>query len=521
VYDVARGRELHQFPGHRSGPLTVAFAPDGKTVITADPPAFSQPVQGWADWSFRVWDPATGKELRVTQVDPGGEVRLVVISPDTRLIAVVTHEGTIHLWDVATGKEVQRWKGPTREVKWQVGREWKTADYTSVQQAMFSPDGKTFMIPGRESVLDRWDTATGKELPPLKVASLRGPSGCFLSPDGRTLLVPTSDPSPAIVAYYLHLLDTASGRSLREMDTSGKGLFQTPINEAVASADGRTWAVLTWLDGPAVVLFEAATGQKRGLLEPGRHRVRTLAFSPDGRFLATGGEELRLWDLATSRTAALAARPGGQDVTSLAFSPDGKRLAVGGYDSAALVYDVAELLKGKGPAPAKPSADELEGLWKDLSGADAARSYQAIHRLAAAPESVSFLKDRLKATPGPDEKRLARLIADLDRDDPEVREKATAELERLGAQAEPALRRALEGQPSAEVRMRVGHLLEKFKPGRLPSAELIRLRALEALEMAGTPEARQVIKGLAGGPADASLTREAKAALERLTARGE
>jgi hypothetical protein len=335
----------------------------------------------------------------------------------------------------------------------------------------------------------------------------------FLSPDGRTLLVP-NELGPHLIGYSLHLLNAASGHLLRKMDPAEAALFKTPINEATASADGRTWAVLAWLDGPKVVLFEAATGQQRGLLNPGRHRVLALAFSPDGRLLATGGEELHLWDLAAGRIAWRGEAPGGLDVTSLAFSPDGTRLAVGGYDSAALVYDVGELLGGKKPAPPKLSADELENLWTDLSGGDGARAYRAVLRLAASHQGVPFLGERLAGLPTPDERRLARLLADLDDNDFAVRERATRELERLGKAAEPALRKALEGAPSAEVRTRVKALLARCDRQHLQAE-----RALEALEMAGTAAAREVIKGLAGGPPAAPLTEAAKAALGRLAAR--
>jgi WD40 repeat protein len=525
IYDVARGKEVHDFPGHRSIPLTLAFARDGKTVITADPRASSQPATVWADWSFRVWDAATGKELRVTQVDPGGEVRLVVISPDARLIATVIHDGTIRLWDVATGKEVQRWKGPTWEVKWQVGKEWKKADYTAVQQAAFSADGQTFMTPDKKGSILRWDTATGKELPPIETPLPA--NSTFPSPDGKTMLVSAHDPK-AYPDFPLLLLDTASGRLLRNLDIidskTRKSFFTNPLfhDYATASGDGRTWAVRGEVAGPVgpkLILFETATGQRRGVVES-KSGISAQAFSPDGRLLVIGGDQLSCWDLGTGRTMGHAPSPGGY-ATSLAFSPNGKRLAVGGRDSAALVYDVDELLKDKIPAPGKLSAADLEGLWKDLSASGAVRAYQAIHRLSAASEGVALLKERLKPLPASEEKRLAGLLVDLNNDDFNVREKATRELEEMGRQAEPALRKVLDGKPSPEVRTRVDGLLKKLTPGGAAnsSADVIGLRALEALEMAGTAEARQIIKGLAGGSADAPLTDAAKAALERLAAR--
>jgi HEAT repeat protein len=131
------------------------------------------------------------------------------------------------------------------------------------------------------------------------------------------------------------------------------------------------------------------------------------------------------------------------------------------------------------------------------------------------------LKRRLKGGPAPDESHIARLIADLDSDDFAAREKATAALEALGQKAGPALRRAAGQASSAEVRARAGRLLKRLgaSPAELPSPELVRLRAVEALEANATPEARAVLAELADGPAADALTGEAKESLHRLARR--
>jgi hypothetical protein len=85
----------------------------------------------------------------------------------------------------------------------------------------------------------------------------------------------------------------------------------------------------------------------------------------------------------------------------------------------------------------------------------------------------------------------------------------------LGEQARPALEKALVGEASLEVRQRVERLLQKLA-GKPSGDRLRELRAVEALELAGGPEARQGLETLAGGPPDARLTREARAALQRL-----
>jgi hypothetical protein len=207
--------------------------------------------------------------------------------------------------------------------------------------------------------------------------------------------------------------------------------------------------------------------------------------------------------------AVFGGHPGG--VRALAFTLDGRRLVSSSDDTTALVWDLTG-----GAKEETLTRPQLEALWADLASEDAARAYRAVWSLAAAPrQSVPFLELRLRPVPRLDPSKVTRLLADLDSDRFAVRQQAAAELERLEAAAEPALRRALEGRPSLETRRRLERLLarlETWSPERLRT-----LRAVEALERAGTPEARRLLNALAEGAAGAWLTREAAAARDRLT----
>jgi len=157
-------------------------------------------------------------------------------------------------------------------------------------------------------------------------------------------------------------------------------------------------------------------------------------------------------------------------------------------------------------------------LWEDLA-AEAPAAFRAMRRLLTAPpaETVRLLQDRLRA--GRAEARIAGLLADLDADDFATREKATAELAKLGKVAEPQLREVPPGRPSPEVRRRAERLLEDLEGAKGPALsaqQLAALRALEVLEQVGTPEARQVLEKLARGAAGERLTQEAKGAVKRL-----
>jgi HEAT repeat protein len=182
---------------------------------------------------------------------------------------------------------------------------------------------------------------------------------------------------------------------------------------------------------------------------------------------------------------------------------------------------VAGLRKGGRPRAAAPSPRELEALWADLSGEDAAKAYRAVWALAAAPEqAVPFLQARLRPAVAADpDPRVARLITDLDDPRFAIREKATQELAKLGKSAGPALRQVLDNSPSPEVRRRAEGLFKKMGRQTPPPEQLRLLRAVEALEQMGTPPARQVLERLAGGAPEAEVTQDAKAALGRLAGR--
>jgi hypothetical protein len=170
----------------------------------------------------------------------------------------------------------------------------------------------------------------------------------------------------------------------------------------------------------------------------------------------------------------------------------------------------------------EPAGDDLSAEWTDLADSDGSKAYQAIGRLVRAPaKSVPWLREHLRAIPAltaDEAKRLERLLVDLDNEQFAVRRKAAMEIEQLGEPVLPILDKVLGGTPSPEVRSQVEKLKERCTPGNTgPSLRV--LRALEVLEHINTPEARQLLRKLAAGTPDARLTREAKAALDRIAQR--
>lgn len=156
---------------------------------------------------------------------------------------------------------------------------------------------------------------------------------------------------------------------------------------------------------------------------------------------------------------------------------------------------------------------------QDLVGADADHAYKAIADLVLAGDAaVAFLKTRLSAASLPDAqvtRRATRLVGDLNSDAFSVREKAAAELEKIGNAAIPALRKALAERPSLEARRRVERILAGVE-GKEALVHLPKSRVVEALELIATPAARDLLQALSQGDPAARLTQEARAAQHRL-----
>src|SRR5262249_11478416 len=160
------------------------------------------------------------------------------------------------------------------------------------------------------------------------------------------------------------------------------------------SADGRTLAV-GCLD-TTVSLWETATGRVQQTLSHG-DVVTSVVFAPDGRQLATANngthrrhgqagaprdrDKVRVWDVAAGKEVRrLAGHRGG--VFGLCFAADGRYLASASSDTTVLLWDARTW---PAFAPVQLSPDELKAAWADLDGADAARAFRAIGKLAASP----------------------------------------------------------------------------------------------------------------------------------------
>jgi WD40 repeat protein len=456
---------------------SVVFSPDGKTLAS-----------GAGDRKVCLWDAVSGKKLK--EFGPLlGSIRAVAFAPDGKTLAAASSERAIVLWDVASGRERDRWVAH---------RSWVTA-------VAFVPDGKSLISCGEDGMVRLWNLA-GREIRSFG-GLMAGASSIALAPDGK--LLASGDRNNMV-----HIWETATAKELFQL--AG---HRSPVTQLAFSPDGKSLASAGQEN--EIRLWEVTTGSERCRLCGGEFMIFCIAFSPDGRILVTGGMDkiVHRWDVATCQplpdlTGHASA------IAALSIAGDGRHLATASHDGAIFIWDMpGQSIGNKAPAQ-DLSSKELETRWNELATQDASRAYQAIWRLALAPEpTLSFLKARLHIGPAPEaslSKRISRLIADLDSDEFTVRERATRELEKLGDSAASSLSGVQAGKPSAETRHRVEEILAKIAPKK---SRLQQLRAVEILEHIGTAEAQEMLKQLCQGTADIGLAHDAKAALQRLAKR--
>ncbi|KUM90266.1 hypothetical protein AQI88_38860 [Streptomyces cellostaticus] len=191
--------------------------------------------------------------------------------------------------------------------------------------AIFSPDGKALAVAEIDRVVV-WDLASGTKRATFGGGMEAGTPA--FSPDGRTLALPGFDETT--ISYKCTLWDTATHKKLATLvyDASGTTCLFSP--------DGRTLAmgISLWDVGTRTLLGNLAGGHTRGVFD--------MAFSPDGRMIATGGHDAKLilWDVAKRTPLATWQRDG--DVHAVAFSPDGRLLAAGDNSASISLWSVAK-----------------------------------------------------------------------------------------------------------------------------------------------------------------------------------
>jgi WD40 repeat protein len=334
ILNVKTGKQVVECQGHRAGALSVAFSCDDKMVASG----------GWRG-RILFWDTQTGKEI-VRVISHFGDVRSVAFVSGSKQVITKSQDGTIRLWDATTGSQEALIKSYWR---WGISADGRLMASVGMRNVIkitnlqsnellytlegheqfpeyfaFTKDGKTLASLDRGGVLRLWGLTAGDALLQLepKVSGV-----IVFSPDGRTL---------------------ASGGN------NGEGGSAPRVNVGQTNEPIRLWDV--------------STGNELARLGDGNDPVCAVAFSADGRFLASahgvlGGRRagtapegpsntVRVWEISSGKQVACL-KGHTSAACSVAFSPDGSTIASASLDGTVRVWETSSgkeiaVLKGHG-----------------------------------------------------------------------------------------------------------------------------------------------------------------------------
>lgn len=309
---------------HANAVGEAVFSPDGTYVVTVS-----------NDHTAKVWDiagrteghmsseqlarvnavayPVFGKEIIEEKSGPenmlDSQTRKMILwtngegfisaaySPDRKMIVAAAADSTARIWDIATGKVMQKFSGHLNRIN----------------TAVLAPDSKSLVTASADSTARIWDVATGN-----CKAILRGHNGAIISavfsPDGKWVLTASKDKTARI-------WEVSTGKCLDIL--RGHTNWVTAV---VCAPDGKK--ILTTSYDNAAIIWDAGTGKELAKLCGHTSGIRSGSFAPDGKMIVTSSLDntAKLWDVATAKEVATIA--GRNSINNVLFAPDGKNLLV-------------------------------------------------------------------------------------------------------------------------------------------------------------------------------------------------
>lgn len=299
--------EIDTWTGHSGSVFAVAWSPDGRLIASSGGGNlyYQSPGESVRPGEIIIRDASSGAIFKTLR-GHGHLIKSIDFSPDGNTLVSASHDSTVRLWDVVTGDVKLKWSGTK----------------SPIEHVVFSPTGKwlTASAANRTHVIDASNGSTA--------ATLEGNSGRLLNDDRELLLARTSSVQ----------------RLANWADAQPEVLINTPHFVRRLAVHGQSQLVAgrgEWVNGMSttIKLLDGVTGRLRHVLTHPKG-VRSLAFSPDGQTLATGGVDgvIRIWSTGTG--VILRTLFGHRaSVESVAFRLDGLRLASASIDGTVKLWN--------------------------------------------------------------------------------------------------------------------------------------------------------------------------------------
>lgn len=303
------GGEVRSLAGHKGAVTCVAYSPDGTYVLS-----------GSEDGTLKLWETATGREVRTFTGHKAG-VTSVAFSPDGSTAVSGSNDSTLRLWDVASGKELRATDG--------LG--WKIAGVA------FSTDGKLVASAADDNQVKLWSVPKLELVHALTGHGWRVTSVAF-SPTGESSLSGSEDDS-------LKLWDVSKGQETR---TFRNGF--SAVTCVAFSPDGQLG--LSGGKDRLVHIWNLENGREVAHLKGHMQTVRSVAFTHDGRYAVSGSDDgtVKVWDAVSGAEIRTFSGQAGA-VTSVAVSPSGRYVASASTDGTVKIWQF--------PQPIWPRSEEV------------------------------------------------------------------------------------------------------------------------------------------------------------------